>query len=202
MMTSHCITMPRALQRCALTAVAAVALAGTGGCDNPEYTTKYECYFVIDNAKHLDATLASALNPMAPGLFCRISEQPRSGAVFFRFESNQGGEATEKPANAEDLKRTRVLGIYNGLIVGYGNLDNPAQLFAYDNQCRNCYEETSLPRYGLTMHQDGTATCQRCQRTYNLNNRGMVQDGPNGEPLVRYRATSTGPNGVLVVSNR
>ena len=52
--------MPRALQRCALTAVAAVALAGTGGCDNPEYTTKYECYFVIDNATRCNASVYDA----------------------------------------------------------------------------------------------------------------------------------------------
>ena len=81
-------------------------------------------YFVFDNSVHQDPTLQSALNPMSPGVFCRIHEGSEGGALFIYFESNQSNKTTKSKENADDLRRTRAIGVYNktGVIVGYGNL--------------------------------------------------------------------------------
>lgn len=169
-------------------------------CSTDNEYSKYSCYFVLDNSKHQSTVLMACMNSMSTGMFCRITESG-SNPVRFKFESNQGGEAEYKTANAEDLKRTRILGVYNGVIVGYGNLSSPATFYAYDNQCRNCYEETGLVRYALTMNVDGTVTCKTCKRSYDLNNGGVVTSGKSGKNLIRYRASTTGPLGVLAVGN-
>ncbi len=50
----------------------------------------------------------------------------------------------------------------------------------------------------LTMDTRGFATCPTCKRQYDLNNRGITS---NGKKLLRYRGSTTGPLGVLSVSN-
>ena len=156
-------------------------------------------YFVFDNSIHQDATLQSALNPMSPGVFCRISESSEGATVYFDFESNQGLTSRQK-ATADDLRRTRILGVYNktGIIVGYGNLSSPATLYAYDSQCPNCYAETNMANYRLSINSKGMAVCSKCSRQYDLNNNGLCA---NGKKLMKYRATATGPLGVLSVNN-
>ena len=52
-------------------------------------------YFVFDNSVHQDPTLQSALNPMSPGVFCRIHEGSEGGALFIYFESNQSNKTTK-----------------------------------------------------------------------------------------------------------
>lgn len=156
-------------------------------------------FFFFDNSTHQDATLQSALNPMSPGVFCRITEETEGKTVFFRFESNQG-LSSRKKADAQDMQRSRVMGLYNktGIIVGYGNLSSPAVFYCYDSQCPNCYAETNMLNYKLALNSRGIATCQKCKREYDLNNNGVCS---NGKKLIKYRATTTGPLGVLSVSN-
>ena len=158
-------------------------------------------YLVLDNSIHQDATLQSALNPMSPGVFCRISETLEQGTTYFVFESNQGGTPTRKKATADDMRRTRDIGIYNktGVIVGYGNLSSPATLYAYDSQCPNCYTETNMANFRLTMDTRGIATCAKCRREYDLNNNGLSLSG--GKKLIKYRVACTGPLGVLSINN-
>ena len=109
-------------------------------------------------------------------------------------------------ARQTQQQRTRRLGRRNGLIVGYGNADivNPV-FYAYDAQCPACYSGTGLIDRTLSIGNDGQATCSNCNRSYDLNNGGIIssgsQDGDNSSRLVRYRATTTGAYGVLTVSN-
>lgn len=165
-----------------------------------EYSNN-RCYFVFENSTHMNVTLQSAMNSVSPGIFCRISETVRNGKTSFRFESNQGGAPTYSDATAVDLRRTRMLGLYNAIIVGFGNLSSPAVFYAYDNQCPNCYADTGLMRYALTMNSNGTATCSTCRRSYDLNNGGVITQGDSGSHLIRYRASTTGPLGILSVNN-
>lgn len=174
-------------------------------CDNAE--TEYSdesCYFVFDNSIHQDPTLASAMNPNAPGIFCRITESQVSGVTVFTFANNQGGEPTTKKATAIDTQRSRKLGKQKGIIVGYGNGDitNPV-FYAYDNQCPNCVTTSGLQDYQLTMTDVGLATCSKCHRSYDMNNGGYETSGKGGEytRLTRYRASTTGALGLLTVSN-
>ncbi|MGN1375584.1 MAG: hypothetical protein ACI4V5_03405 [Prevotella sp.] len=167
-------------------------------CGDTEYEySNYSCYFVFDNMGSRSPMLAAAMNQNSPGTFCHI----RTSGKAYIFDLNTSPGQTEKVNfTAEDERRTLLLGIYNesGIIVGYGNYNNPATFYAYDNQCRYCYEETGLSRYPLTMDTSGKASCARCKRIYDLNNGGIEASGGR---LIRYHATTSGPLGVLSVVN-
>lgn len=179
---------------------AAMLMASCGDTEN-EFSN-YRCYLVFQNDRHQDMTLASALNPNAPGIFCRISFGAKDGAQCYFFENNQG-LTSYKAAMAPDLQRSNVLGVYNesGVIVGYGNLNYPATLYAYDSQCPNCYKATGKPAYRLVMNNVGKATCNRCKREYDMNNGGIISSGDKGDKMIRYRVTSAGQLGILTVTN-
>lgn len=187
--------------RCLLCAGFVFLAAWTAtGCSKADYEYASErAYFIFDNSIHQDKTLQTATNNMSPGVFCRIWEGSEEGSVFFYFANNQGLTSKQK-AYAEEIRRTRVIGVYNksGVIVGYGNLTSPAELYVYDSQCPNCYNSTNMANYRLTLTSDGHAVCPNCKRKYDLNSRGITTDG---KKLMRYRATCSGPLGTLVVNN-
>lgn len=166
-----------------------------------EYSN-YHCNLTIDNSVHLDATLASSMNALSPGVFTTIKPLYRDGVYYFHFRNNQGLES-KKQFNAIDerLQSNLRVGMSNGLIVGFGNLDTPAHFYAYDLQCPNCFDIDALPQrnYELTVTETGIATCKTCHRSYNLNTGGNIVSGERGKTMTRYRASTTGPNGVLHV---
>lgn len=169
-------------------------------CTDADFEYASECCtFFFNNGVYQDATLQSALNPMSPGVFCNIYEGTESGRRFIYFANNQRQSSRQEPAG-EDARRTFTLGLYNksGIIVGFSNLSSPATLYIYDSQCPNCYYETQTMSHRLTMDTRGFATCPTCKRQYDLNNRGITS---NGKKLLRYRGSTTGPLGVLSVSN-
>ena len=172
----------------------------TASCNDSQFEfSTYKAFFIFDNSTHLEPALSTAMNPLTPGIFCHIT---MSSGNSFSFTNNQG-QSGRQTASALELKRTILLGIYNesGVFVGYGMLTDPVQFFAYDAQCPNCYKESNLPRYPLSMTSDGHAKCSRCNRTYDMNNYGIISDGEAGDKLIRYRAQTTGPNGVLSINN-
>jgi len=168
--------------------------------DGFEYND-YHCNLTIDNSVHLDPTLAGAMNSMSPGVFCKISYKIIGGAKHYVFES--GNSSTEKKFNAidEKLHNEQRMGMYNGIIVGFGNLDYPAVFYAYDGQCPNCFNPDVIPLKDcpLSVSSSGIATCNTCKRQYNLNTGGNVISGDKGTPSKPYRASTTGPNGILHV---
>lgn len=179
--------------------LAALVLTCVGCGDSELEYSNHRAHFTYDNSIHLDATLAAAMNTMSPGIFCRIS---RSTDSYFDFENNQD-MSSRVALNAVEKQRICELGVYNasGIIVGFGTLDNPPAFFAYDAQCPNCYEESNMPRYQLTMNSAGIATCKNCHRQYNMSGGGIVVSGEGGRKLIRYRASTTGPMGILNVNN-
>lgn len=164
--------------------------------------SNYHCNLTIDNNVHLDATLASSMNHLSPGVFTTIKPDNKDGVYYFYFQNNQG-LVSEKRFNAIDerLQSHLRIGMNKGLIVGFGNLDAPARFYAYDLQCPNCFDINSLPfrSFELTISGTGFATCKTCQRTYNLNTGGNIVSGDRGKTLTRYRANTAGPNGMLSV---
>lgn len=168
---------------------------------NYEYSD-YHCNLSIDNSVHLDATLASSMNVLSSGVFTTIKPLYKEGNYYFYFKNNQG-LGSEKRFNAIDerLQSYLRIGMNNGLIVGFGNLDTPARFYAYDLQCPNCFDINALPlrNYELTVNGTGIATCKTCHRTYNLNTGGNIVSGEKGKTMTRYRASTTGPNGMLHV---
>ncbi len=178
----------------------AVALLLTACGDTTNEFTIGTCYFVFDNSIHQDATLAGAMNPNAPGIFCQVKKNVRGGATYFDFKDN-AGVSSSKIQNAIDDRRTFILGYNNGLIVGFSALNSPATFYAFDLECPNCFDPNSIPMRSrpLSMTTSGQAVCGVCHRTYDLNNNGFIVSGDPGDKLTRYRATTTGPFGVLSV---
>ncbi len=158
------------------------------------------CYVVVDNSLFLDATLASAMNQLSPGVFCMIQKTMNGGAEYFSFTSNSGLSSTHI-FTAREQQMSLIFGMNNGVIVGYGNIDSPATFYAYDRECPNCFDYNAIPVRSkpLSMSSDGHATCAVCGRVYDMNNRGYVISGDNGDPLTRYPASTTGAYGTLVV---
>ena len=171
------------------------------GCKNAvdEYCRR-PCYVVIDNSTHVDATLASAMSSVAPGIFCMIQETQKGGATYYHCTNNQG-QSSDIPWTAIDQRMTIIVGLNNGIIVGFGNLDYPATFYAYDRECPNCFDPDAIPvkTKPLTMDEKGHATCNVCKRVYDLNNHGLLVSGEAGKTLNRYPASTTGPYGTLMV---
>lgn len=164
-----------------------------------EYSN-HPAHLVFDNTASRSTKLAEAMNPVSPGIFCHI----RTSGKAFLFETNtEKGKQERVVFDAKDERVSIQLGVYNesGIIVGFGNLNNPATFYAYDNQCPNCYKQTGMPQYPLTMDASGKARCGKCGRSYDMNNGGIVSAGDAGEKLIRYRASTAGPFGVLIVNN-
>ena len=140
-----------------------------------------------------------------PGVYCIIRYSYVSGRHSFSFENNQGlrsGSPVWFDGIDLRLESWKHVGQNNGLIVGYGNLDVPAPLYAYDLQCPNCFQPNVLPlrSYELKLSGDGFAFCTNCHRKYNLNTGGNIVSGEGGKKLIRYRANCTGPTGVLGIN--
>lgn len=158
----------------------------------------------INNATHQDATLASAMNPASPGVFCLIKYDASKKA--FAFSSNQGLSSSSAMTAIEQQQgfATRI-GMNNGIIVGYGNLSTDVAggytFYAYDAQCPNCFDYNAIPMrsYPLTMNSAGMATCANCKRQYNMNTGGNCTND-SGKGMTRYRCSTTGALGYLVVN--
>lgn len=174
-------------------------------CGSDDYTySNFHCNLYVDNSTHQDATLASAMNALSPGIFCKISYDASSRSYVF--SSNQSQE-TKSRFDAKDTERGNAgrMGMNNGLIVGYGNLSTGDMggyaFYAYDAQCPNCFDYTAIPRrnYPLSMTSAGMAVCSNCKREYNMNTGGNCANN-NGKGMTLYRATTTGALGVLFVN--
>ena len=179
--------------------IAGMIVSGCGDMMN-EYTDS-RCLVIIDNNIHQDATLASAMNPVAPGVFCLISETISGGAKHFVFKSNLGQES-KAVENAIDQRRTMVFGYNNGIIVGFGNLDTPPIFYAFDAECPNCFDPHAIPvrTHRLQLTDVGLAVCATCKRQYNMNTGGNIVAGDGGNKMTRYRGATDGPFTVLRVN--
>lgn len=185
-----------------LTLIACVLLLSACGDDIGYTYSDYRCNLYLDNSVHQDPALSTAMNSQSPGTFCTVSYK-YSGTYYYVFKTNLG-QTSESIFNAIDQQRDNHLriGQNNGIIVGFGNLSTPAEFYAYDAECPNCYDANALPvrSYKLSVSGAGIATCNNCQRTYNLNTGGNIASGDRGTPLTRYRASTTGPFGTLYVN--
>ena len=169
--------------------------------DEENRFSNYHCNLTIDNSLHQNLTLASAMDANASGTFCVITITLHGGYKYFAFTNNRGTYSESIFKAIDDrLKSQEHVGQNGRLIVGYGNMDNPAQFYAYDGECPNCFDLNALPlrSYPLTIDSQGLATCAACHRQYRLNMEGMVVGG-TGRHLEMYRATSSAAYGVLHV---
>ena len=179
--------------------VFALLLVCSCGKIQNEYSD-FRPYFVYNNNVRQCARLAEAMTPNS-GIFCIIQQQFISGATYYVF-TNSEGLSQKIIQNDRERQGHYVLGYNNGLIVGYGNLSDPQVFYAYDLECSNCFDASSLPVRSKPLHlaSGGIAICNVCHRHYNLNNNGVIISGERGKKLTRYRASSTGPYGILSVN--
>lgn len=200
-----CCAVVKAVGKAVAAGCAVVVLVlCAAACGSDDYTySSFHCNLTIDNSVMQDATLASAMNGMAPGVFCKISYVTASRS--YSFSNNQGMSSTKRLGD-KDLQRRELgsmVGMNNGLIVGYGNLSstgNGYAFYAFDAQCPNCFDYNALPlrNYPLAMTSAGVATCANCKREYNMNSGGNCTNN-GGKGLTLYRANTTGELGTLAV---
>ena len=82
-----------------------------------------------------------------------------------------------------------------GLIIGTPTFNNDdMSVWAYDLGCPECNSPSTRLKFDL----QGTATCPKCESSWNLNSSGYPVSG-KARPLYRYPVSLN--NGVLTVSN-
>ena len=171
-------------------------LSGCSGAE-AEYST-WPCRFAYDNSIHLDVTLATSLNAGSRGVFCLITEQVQKGQKYLLFQNSNGDKSSPVPETAEEVQAKFILGLNNGIIVGFQTLitEPYGGFVAYDVQCPNCVRNennTINPNYRVTMDTKGIATCPKCKKTYDMNNGGIVTNGSEGDTgLEKYVAITDG----------
>lgn len=177
-----------------LLALIACLLLGLTSCGESEnmYCNIY-ARFVVDMVPSV-IPLNTALNSM--GEFCTIKVE-NNGYHFYGSKTDQ---LVPKTALAE------YSGFYLGLsgfIVGLPSIpemgyDVP-RVICYDLACPNCYQEYNFTKQ-MKMLNGTTCQCPSCQRTYDLNNQGIVSKGEAGRSLFRYRISYVG--NVMVIANK
>ena len=188
----------KTFQLSCIAALTALLLAACNGDD--KYTRGY-CNLTINNqTEHQNATLARAMDPYSRVFVC-ITTTVHDGATFFRFTDNNGSPATEERFSSLDAKRNPIVGMNNGIIVGFGNGTTQA-FYAYDRECPNCFNPNAIPvkSYPLNVATNGIASCNNCRRKYDLNIGGILVEGDYGSKMTHYRSGSTGPYGNLSVN--
>ena len=179
--------------------VMTVVLVACG--DEGNRFSSYHCNLTIDNSKHLNAVLASAMDANNAGTFCIIGFTLKGGAKHYTFKNSQGLTSTSIFNAIDDrMKMQEHIGMNGRLIVGYSNMEYPPVFYAYDGECPNCFDLNALPMrsYPLSIDSKGTATCAHCHRQYRLNQGGFVANN-TGKHLTEYRADPPQPLGVLRV---
>ena len=168
-------------------------LSGCSGAE-AEYST-WPCRFAFDR---LNPTLATSLNAGSRGVFCLITEQVQKGRKYLLFQNNIGLTSEPEPETAEEVQAKFILGLNNGIIVGFQTLitEPYGGFVAYDVQCPNCVRNennTINPNYRVTMDTKGIATCPKCKKTYDMNNGGIITNGGEGDTgLEKYVAITNG----------
>lgn len=137
------------------------------------------------------------------GEFCTITFPPGNRFVI---------QSPSTPSAPDYIVRTAIqgyqgfiLGLGGGLIVGLPNmpemLEQESRVTCYDLCCPNCYQSYNILKQ-MELHTDGTALCQSCGRTYDLNSQGIVARGGAGRSLFRYYVYYNGMTQTLSVNNR
>ena len=171
------------------------------GVDN-KYNTYYPVNFVFFTNIYPTSALTRAVE--SPGMFCIVKPSSERGVTHLKLTPNQGKwEATDldlvmNTAIGNEKLSYNNMGAGKGLIIGHSNAFG---LKAFDLQCPNCFNPNALPlrNHTLTVSGTGIASCKDCHREYNLNTGGNIVAGDTGTMLKPYRASNTGPNGLLRV---
>ncbi len=177
-----------------LLAVISLCLTGCKGEVIDEYCSHTASFRFDFQYGHTQSYLYAALN--SSNYFTFLSANPISAGFDLITEVYGNSEPNvEHVTEAALTKNGIALGLNNGLIVGRSSFQN-GELYVFDRQCPNCFNETSQKNYPLKFKDSGNVYCSRCTRTYGLLNGGVVVADSIGhntnEKLFRYRATYSG----------
>lgn len=182
--------------------VVCLSLVGCKGEIVDEYC-HHTARFLFDfQYGHTQSDLYAALT--SSDYFAFVSTNPIDGGFDLVTEAYGNKEKNvEHVTEAVLTKNGRALGLNNGLIIGRSSLQN-GELYVFDRQCPNCFNETSQKNYPLKFQNSANVICDRCKRVYGLLNGGVVVADEIGhdvnEKLFRYRATFSGT--YLQISNQ
>lgn len=163
--------------------VVLLMLSGCGKLED-EYSIKYRCRFLFNNAIHNNTRIQAACTSW--GTFVHITLTGNRTVKLEVF----GQDAELVQPVASEQPEHYALGIDNGsgLFIGCSSFNDGA-IYAFDGQCPNCYSG-GMTSYRLAFSQSGQwVTCPSCHRSYDLNNGGLVVQGDAGSKLYRYRAS-------------
>ena len=176
--------------------VVCLCLVGCKGQLVDEYCNHTASFRFDFQYGHTQSYLYAALT--STNYFSFVTTQLISGGPEYNLITEVYGnkEPNVEPITESILtKNGRALGLNNGLIVGRSSLQN-GELYVFDRQCPNCFNETSQKNYPLKFKDSGNVICDRCKRVYGLLNGGVVVADSIGhdvnEKLFRYRATYSG----------
>ncbi len=170
------------MKRLVRSGIAAALLLMTAGCAD-EVDSTYSSYSASFNFTPVTGvpTLYRAVNNA--GQFCSIRRQ-NTNYIF----SDADGNSQTYPITATDVYNTWIC--ISGFIVGTTNIPDISTgqltLVAFDLVCPNCFNESTIQRR-LEFDGDGVVSCGRCDRSYDLNNFGIVSSDGGGKSLERYR---------------
>ncbi len=178
--------------------LAILLTAVLGACSDSITSNKYSSYSAYYSCDHVLSLTTLYHCVTNQGMWCTITMNTAATILYFTSTT----ESSQENITANTYYKKFVLGIGTGLIVGMPNIpemgaDSPV-VTCYDLSCPNCWENDVVTRH-MTLQESGYARCSRCQRTYNLNDQGLVSEGESGKSLYRYRVYYSGNN--LSVSN-
>ena len=155
-------------------------------CSDDEVNNKFynlRAYLIIENV--LGTPLHIACENW--GEFCSITND---GSHLILTDASNKNLPIDIPAEFDYHHYN--MGLSSGYIVGLPAIPeigkDVAEVVCYDRACSNCNQNDYIVyplKFILQSH--GYAKCDRCNRTYNLNDYGIISDGPGGRPLYRYR---------------
>ncbi len=178
--------------------LALILAAITAGCSDDNASNTYSSDHAFLKFRPVTAVplLYTACNSL--GEFVAIS----IGTNTFNF-TTAAGKSSSYPFTAE-IKNYGQPECVSGFIVGKSTQPDMSlqyPLLCYELACPNCYQE-SYVQSQLRFSATEELTCQRCKRTYSLQNQGIVTSGSEGRPLLQYRTVAyNATNDILVVMN-
>lgn len=165
-------------------AAAACLLLTAVSCSNDMVESLYSNYRASFTFSPVTSVppLQGALNGF--GEYCTIW----ADANYYHFSSLNGSAQVNRTALA--VYQTYVC--IGGFIVGRSALNDIGSaeypVVCYDRVCPNCYGDDMIAR-AMKIEENGRAVCDRCHRTYDMNNGGLVIEGEKGRKLIRYRVS-------------
>lgn len=167
----------------------------TGSCSE-ELTqnkwSRFRAYYLCDHVMAIP-TLYHACT--GPDQWCTVRLSTNQKQLLFNSltESNQENLTANVGYTRFHIER--------GLIIGLPSLAEPGAgapvVTCYDIVCPNCYDNGTSKN--VEIQENGKALCRLCNRTYDLNNQGIIVGGERGKTLERYRVTYNGTS--LLVDN-